>query len=49
MRSLIKVTCLNKITCNLVYSVMNKLGNIGNLNLKQGLHYLLLGTLEQVL
>jgi hypothetical protein len=41
--------CLNKITCSLVYSVMNKLENIGNLNLKQGLCYFLLGTLKQVL
>jgi predicted component of type VI protein secretion system len=41
--------CLNKITCSLVYSVMNRLGNNGNFNLKQGLHYFLLGILEQVL
>jgi hypothetical protein len=41
--------CLNKITCSLVYSVMNRLGNIGNFNLKQDLHYFLLGTLEHLM
>jgi len=29
--------CLNKITCSLVYFI-DRFGNTGNLNLKQGLH-----------
>jgi hypothetical protein len=40
--------CVNKITCSLVYSGMNRLGNIGSLDLKKGLHCFLLGMAEQV-